>query len=97
MRLRPAAEGDAGDFVDDLGPFALPSWRGHPWRPAVLIAAGVGVAVALAGVAGSDPYDGILRGMLNAGACLVGFAALGRFLGLLAAPAPGSVPAQLSQ
>lgn len=85
MRLRPSGAGDAGDFVDDLGPFALAGWRGRPWRPAVLVAAGVGVAVALAGVVASDPYDGILRGILDAAACLTGFGVLGRFLGLLPA------------
>jgi hypothetical protein len=82
-RLRPGANGDAGDFLDDLGPFARAAWRGHPWRPALLIAAGVGVAVALAGVVGSDPYDGIARGLVDAAACLAGFALLGRFLGML--------------
>jgi MFS family permease len=85
-RLRPAVEGEAGDFVDDLGPFVLPSWRGHPWRPAVLVAVGVCAAVTLAGVIGSDPYDGLLRGILDAAACLVGFGVLGRFLGMLPAP-----------
>jgi hypothetical protein len=85
MRLRPTGDGDAGDLVDDLGRFALESWRGHPWRPAVLVAAGVGVAAALAGVIGSDPYDGLLRGILDAGACLTGFGMLGRFLGMLPA------------
>ena len=38
--------------------------------------------VMLAGIAASDPYDGILRGIVEACACLTGFAALGPFIGL---------------
>lgn len=90
-RLRPLADGGAGDFVDDLGPFALASWRGHPWRPAIVVAAGVALAIALAGVVGSDPYDGILRGVVDAAACLAGFGVLGRFLGLRKPPASADV------
>jgi hypothetical protein len=82
VRLRPDADGEAGDLVDDLGPFVLPGWRGHPWRPALLVAAGIAVVIALGGVVGSDPYDGILRGILDGVACLLGFGALGRFLGM---------------
>jgi MFS family permease len=82
IKLRPAVAGAAGDIFDDLGPLAPAGWRGHPWRPALAIAALVGVAVALAGVVGSDPYDGVARGMLDAGACLAGFALLGRYVGL---------------
>jgi hypothetical protein len=32
----------------------------------------------------ADPYDGILRGLADAIACLAGFAVLGRYLGLQA-------------
>jgi hypothetical protein len=38
--------------------------------------------VALAGIVQSDPYDGLLRGLLDAAACLAGFGVLGRYLGL---------------
>jgi hypothetical protein len=85
VRLRPAAEGDAGDFTDDLGPFVPIAWRGHPWRLALVVAALVGIAVTLSGVIGDDPYDGVARGLLDAAACLAGFALLGRFLGMLPA------------
>ncbi len=37
---------------------------------------------ALVGAAGDDPYDGILRGVLEGGAFLSCYAALGRYLGL---------------
>jgi hypothetical protein len=40
------------------------------------------VALALAGVAADDPYDGILRGLLEGGAFLGGYSVLGRYLGL---------------
>jgi hypothetical protein len=86
-RLRPAGQGTAGDFTDDLGPFIPAAWRGHPWRPAVVVAAFVGLAVAFAGLVVSDPYDGLLRGLLEAGACLGGFAVFGRYLGLRPAAA----------
>jgi hypothetical protein len=81
-RLRPSGPGQPGDIFDDLGPLAPRRWHGRPWLPAVAIAALVGVAIAAAGVFASDPYDGILRGLLDAGACLAGFGLLGRYLGL---------------
>jgi len=81
-RVRPIAPGDAGDLFDDLGP-VVPAWlRGRPWWVAMVIAAGVALAIALAGVAGDDPYDGIARGMVDGLVCLGGFATLGRYLGL---------------
>jgi hypothetical protein len=46
------------------------------------VAAGVALVITLGGVAGSDGYDGALRGLLDALACLGGFALLGRYLGL---------------
>jgi hypothetical protein len=81
-RLRPAASGAAGDIFDDLGNWVPASLRGHPWRLAVVVAAGVAVAVALAGVAGDDAFDGIARGLADGLVCLAGFATLGRYLGL---------------
>ena len=86
-RVRPTGDGARGDVLDDLGPF-VPAWlRGRPWRFAVLFAAAIGIAVALAGVAAGDPFDGILRGLVEAFACLTGFAAIGPFIGLTPAPA----------
>lgn len=78
-RLRPTREGTPGDLTADLGiedPRARPLW----------IAAALSVAIVLVmaaiGVRSGDPYDGILRGLLDGAACLVGFAVLGQYLGL---------------
>ncbi len=86
-RVRPTRNGARGDVLDDLGPF-VPAWlRGRPWRFAVLFASAIGIVVALVGVAAGDPFDGIARGLVEAFACIVGFAALGPFIGLWTAPA----------
>jgi hypothetical protein len=79
VRVRPQLAGPAGDVFDDLG---LERLRTDPWRFACLVAIAVGAAVWIAGIAQGDPIDGFLRGMLEAAACLAGFAALGRYLGL---------------
>jgi hypothetical protein len=81
-RTLPAAEGSAGDLFDDLGAVVPGRLRGRPWWFAVTVAAGVALAITVAGFAGSDGYDGALRGLLDALACLGGFALLGRYLGL---------------
>jgi hypothetical protein len=83
-RTLPIAEGSSGDLFDDLGPVVPGPLRGRPWAFAVTVATVVALAITLAGVAGSDGYDGALRGLLDALACLGGFAVLGRFLGLRA-------------
>jgi hypothetical protein len=79
VRIRPQVAGSAGDVFDDLG---IERLRTDPWRFARLVALGVGAAVALAGVVQGDPLDGLARGILEGAACLAGFAALGRYLGL---------------
>jgi hypothetical protein len=76
-RFRPELAGSAGDVFDDLG-FA----SGEPWRLAAAVALAVGAAVWLAGIVQGDPIDGLVRGIFEAAACLAGFAALGRYLGL---------------
>jgi hypothetical protein len=81
FRLRPDVDGPAGDVFDDLG---LVRYRAEPWRFALRVAALVGLAVWIAGIAGSDPIDGLLRGAFEAVACLAGFGLLGRYLGLRA-------------
>jgi hypothetical protein len=48
---------------------------------AVLSVVIVLVMVAI-GARSDDLYDGILRGLLDGAACLVGFAVLGQYLGL---------------
>jgi hypothetical protein len=76
-RFRPQLAGSAGDVFDDLG-----LAHGDPWRLALWIALAVGAAVWIAGIAQGDPIDGLVRGGFEAAACLAGFAALGRYLGL---------------
>jgi hypothetical protein len=83
VRLQPIAPGPAtGDLVSDLGPFVPEPLRGDPWRLALAIAGSVALCIAVAGIAQSDPFDGLARGLLDGLACLAGFALLGRWLGL---------------
>ena len=81
-RLRPVASGDAGDIFVDLGGWVPARLRGHPWHLAVLISAGVALAITVAGGGADDLYDGAARGVADALVCLLGFATLGRYLGL---------------
>ncbi|MEP6892499.1 MAG: hypothetical protein ABI927_01855 [Gaiellaceae bacterium] len=87
-RPRVSATGTADDVFDDLAPvlgltalrrLALP---GHPWRFAVLVAVAAAVPVALGGVAGGDPFDGLLRATSEIVAVLACFGIFGRPLGL---------------
>ncbi len=85
VRLRPRTEGAPGDLLDDFGPVRPLASRltgASPTRFALLSATGLAAVIALAGVAGDDPYDGILRGLIEAAAYLGSFALLGRYLGL---------------
>jgi hypothetical protein len=70
------------DLFDDLGGLVPPALRGRPWRFALAVAGALAVAIALAGVVQSDPFDGLARGLADGAACLAGFAVLGRYLGL---------------
>jgi hypothetical protein len=81
-RVRPLRDGQAGDLLDDLGPLVARPLRGRPWALAVIVALGVAAVITLAGVSQDDPYDGLIRGLVDAGACLVGFALLGSYLGI---------------
>jgi hypothetical protein len=75
-RLRPRIEGEAGDLFDDLG------FRVDPWQFALFVALGLGLVVFVGAAIQGDPFDGLLNGAAEALACLAGFAALGRYLGL---------------
>jgi amino acid transporter len=75
-RFRPVVAGQAGDLFDDLG------FRTDPWRFARRLAIGLGLVVFLVAAAQGDPFDGALNGAAEALACLAGFAAFGRYLGL---------------
>jgi hypothetical protein len=81
-RLRPLTAGSAGDLREDLGPLLPPVLDGGPWVFALGVAIVVTFVIAVAGAAQADPFDGVLRGLTDGAACLVGFAALGRYLGL---------------
>lgn len=81
-RLLPSTRGDVGDIFEDIGRFTPAALRGRPWLVALLVAGGLALVTAAAGLLQSDPYDGILRGLAEATACLAGFAVLGPFLGL---------------
>jgi hypothetical protein len=76
-RLRPRVAGDPGDLFDDLG-----FGRTDPWRFAGSVALGMGLVVFLAAAVQGDPFDGAVNGTAEAFACLAGFAAFGRYLGL---------------
>jgi hypothetical protein len=82
-RLRPVTAGDRGDLFQDIGLVTPPLLRDRHWVFALMVAGALGLAVTLAGAARADPFDGALRGMAEALACLTGFVVLGRYLGLL--------------
>jgi hypothetical protein len=84
-RLRPVAGGQAGDIFDDIGDFVVlvpPPLRDRPWRLAAAVSVAVAVVITLVAVPAQDAYDGALRGILDGLLCMVGFATLGRYLGL---------------
>jgi hypothetical protein len=81
-RVHATAPGEPGDVFADVGELVPKRLRGDPWTFAQTVALLAGLAVALAGIAQSDPFDGLLRGLAEALACFAGFAGLGRFLGL---------------
>jgi hypothetical protein len=76
FRTRPFAAGEPGDLSFDLGVDA------DPWRLALWIAGAVALCIAVAGVVQADPFDGLARGLADGVLCLLGFAVLGRPLGL---------------
>lgn len=75
-QLRPLAEGEPRDLSFDLG------IAENPWRLALGIAGAVAFCIAVAGIAQSDPLDGLVRAAADGTLCLAGFAILGRPLGL---------------
>jgi hypothetical protein len=81
-RVRPTAEGTAGDMFDDLGRLVPRPLRGHPWVLALLVSGLIVVALTVAGASQFDPYDGAARGVLDGLAFLGCFAVLGGYLGL---------------
>lgn len=80
VRLLPARPGCPADLIDDLGIWARPMLT--PTRCAALLAAAIVMVLSAAGVVTGDPYDGALRAIADAGACMSGFILFGRYLGL---------------
>ncbi|MGH3008221.1 MAG: hypothetical protein ACRDLM_02270 [Gaiellaceae bacterium] len=76
VRLLPVTGGEQRDLSFDLGVAA------DPWRLAFAIACAVAVCIAAAGVVQADPLDGLVRAVGDGALCLVGFALLGKPLGL---------------
>ena len=81
-RLRPVAEGGPGDIFDDLGGVVPHPLAGRPWLLAVVVSAAVAVVITLVAVPAQDAIDGAMRGVVDAVLCMLGFATLGRYLGL---------------
>ncbi len=81
-RLHPLVAGAAGDLGDDLAGLVPARVDAAGWGFAVAFAAAIALTITVAGVAADDPFDGALRGLADAAACLAAYAALGRFLGL---------------
>ncbi|MEO6858741.1 MAG: hypothetical protein ABI323_09155 [Solirubrobacteraceae bacterium] len=82
QRLPSLAEGSAGDLFDDVGAWLPRSLDGRPWRFALVVAGAIFVLMTVAGVLASDGPDGAVRGIADGLLCLLGFATLGRYLGL---------------
>ena len=80
--VRPVADGGVGDLFSDLEPFVPAPLRSAPWRFASVVAFALAAVITLAGIGADDPYDGLLRGLLEAAAVLAGFGLLGPYLGL---------------
>ncbi|MCL2419528.1 MAG: hypothetical protein FWD04_09560 [Conexibacteraceae bacterium] len=80
-RLRPHVDGPARDLIDDLGRDWVPAAL-TPLRCALLLAAVITIVLTAAGIVTADPYDGALRAITDALACMIGFTVLGGYLGL---------------
>ncbi|MGI8571904.1 MAG: hypothetical protein ACR2L9_04660 [Solirubrobacteraceae bacterium] len=78
-RLRPTREGPAGDLRADLGTHDP---RATPRRIVLVLSVVIVLVMVAIGVRSNDLSDGILRGLFDGAACLVGFAGLGQYLGL---------------
>jgi hypothetical protein len=81
-RLRPSREGAAGDLTSDIGSEISKRFAATPERIAVALSATILLVMLAVGARSDDALDGLLRGILDAGACMIGFAVLGRYLGL---------------
>lgn len=80
-RMPPHREGDAGDITLDLGMSDAPL---TPARIALAVSGAIVLLMLVIGIHSSDPVDGLARGLLDAGLCMIGFVTLGGYLGLRA-------------
>jgi hypothetical protein len=78
-RLKPHRDGEPADLVGDLG---LTGSLVRPWHLVATISVIMVVALTLLGAHSGDTHDGLIRGLLDAAACILCFALLGRYLGL---------------
>jgi hypothetical protein len=78
-RMPPHREGDAGDLTLDLGVQNAPF---TPERVALAISGAIVLIMLIIGIRSSAPLAGLVRGLLDAALCMVGFATLGTYLGL---------------
>jgi hypothetical protein len=81
-RLRPLAQGAAGDLSDDLRGLLPVRLHAGSWSFAACVVCVLALGLTLVGIVQDDPYDGALRGLADGAACLFGYVALGRYLGL---------------
>ncbi len=88
IRMRPQKRGPSTDIAADLG---IPI---SATQTALLLSAGILVLFSLQGIVTDDPYDGVLRGLVDASLCMIGFVTLGGLLGLR--PSRGVNPADTS-
>ena len=71
-RILPAGPGERGDIIDDLGPLAPARLHGRPWLAALIVATAPLAVATVQGAIASDSIDGLLRGLAEAFACLLG-------------------------
>jgi len=88
-----ATSGGAGDVFDDLPVIRWQWLQSHPWRLGVAASLSVGVAMTLVGWhAEHSLIEGIERGVLEGLAAAVGFALLGRAIGVMTPPSRWADP-----
>jgi hypothetical protein len=82
FRIHGSTPGAAGWLGDDLAALLPAAGSLRSWQIAGATATAAGAAVFLAGVVAADGFDGALRGVAEAGACILGYVLLGDVLGL---------------
>jgi hypothetical protein len=78
-RMCPSQAGAAGDLTLDLG---VQETAVTSRRIALALSAAILVVMLAIGIGSSNPLAGFARGVLDAAACMIGFAVLGTYLGL---------------